>query len=332
MAGDRFKALLLEEAGGKLSAKVTEVETGRLPPGDVTIAIECSTLNYKDGMVIKGLGKLVRSYPHVPGIDFAGRVIESAHPDWHVGDKVVLTGWHVGERQWGGYAQRARVKGDWLVALPSGLSAQQAMAIGTAGFTSMLAVLALERHNLTPDDGDVLVTGAAGGVGSIAVAILAKLGYRVVASTGRMSEAPFLKSLGAAEVIDRAVLGAPTGRPLDTERWGGCIDAVGGTTLATALSQMKLGAAVASCGLAGGPKLETTVMPFLLRGVALLGIDSVLKPMPWRRTAWQRLQHDLPLDKLNALTTYEPLGRVPELADEILAGRVRGRVVVDVNA
>ena len=327
-----FKALLLEESDGKVTSSVQELDEARLPEGDVTVAVDYSTLNYKDGMIVKGIGRLVRTYPHVPGVDFAGTVAESGHPDFKPGDKVVLTGWRVGEVHWGGYAQKARVKGDWLVRLPDGLGSKQAMAIGTAGFTSMLAVMALEEHGLTPDKGEVLVTGAAGGVGSVAAAILAKLGYQVAGSTGRAETHDYLKSLGVATIVDRAELAEAPGRPLDKERWAGCIDAVGGTTLASVLTQMAYRGSVAAVGLAGGNKLETTVIPFLLRGVNLLGIDSVMCPIERRKTAWQRLTGDLPLEHLDAMTSVSGLGDLPGLADDILKGQVRGRTVIDVNA
>jgi acrylyl-CoA reductase (NADPH) len=324
-----FKALVLEEKDGKVAASIKTLEESALPAGDVTVAVEHSTLNYKDGLVLGGLGRLVRTYPHVPGIDFAGTVEKSDNPHWKAGDKVVLTGWRVGESHWGGYAEKARVKGDWLIGLPKGISTKQAMAIGTAGFTSMLAVLALEAHDVTPDKGDILVTGAAGGVGSVATAILAKLGYRVVASTGRQETHDYLRELGAAEIIDRATIEKPSGKPLDAERFAGCVDAVGGTTLAAVLPQIKYRGAVASCGLAGGTKLETTVIPFLLRGVNLLGIDSVMCPVPLRQKAWLRLASDLPMGKLDKMIETAALADLPGLGGQILAGKVRGRVVVD---
>ena len=327
-----FKALVLEESDGKVSSTIEELDEGRLPDGDVTVAIGFSTLNYKDGLVLKGVGRLVRSYPHVPGIDFAGTVEDSAHADFAPGEAVVLTGWRVGEAHWGGHAQKARVKGDWLVKLPEALTARRAMAIGTAGFTSMLAVMALEEHGLAPDGGPVLVTGGAGGVGSVATAILAKLGYQVAASTGRPETHGYLRDLGAAEIVDRAELSEAPTRPLDKERWAGCVDAVGGTTLARVLTQMSYRSSVAAVGLAGGSKLETTVIPFLLRGVNLLGIDSVMCPVERRRQAWARLGRDLPLDKLDAMIEEATLADLPGLAGRILEGRVRGRVVVDVNA
>ena len=327
-----FKALLLEEADGKVTASIQELEDERLPEGDVTVKVEHSTLNYKDGMVIKGIGRLVRTYPHVPGIDFAGTVEESSHADFKPGDPVVLTGWRVGEMHWGGHAQKARVKGDWLVPLPDGLTSKRAMAIGTAGFTAMLAVMALEDHGLAPDGGEVLVTGAAGGVGSVAVSVLAKLGYKVAASTGRAETHGYLKDLGATTIVDRQELAEPTNRPLDKERWVGCVDSVGGTTLARVLTQMSYRASVAAVGLAGGNQLETTVLPFLLRGVNLLGIDSVMCPQPRRKEAWRRLTHDLPTDLLDSMISSAGLSDLPRLADEILKGRVRGRTVIDVNA
>jgi acrylyl-CoA reductase (NADPH) len=327
-----FTALVLHEANGKVEPRIERVGEAALPQGDVTVAVEYSTLNYKDGMIIQGLGRLVRKYPHVPGVDFAGTVERSDSPEFKPGDPVVLTGWRVGEVQWGGYAQKARVKASMLVKRPEGLSAKHAMAIGTAGFTAMLCVMALEQHGLKPDAGDVLVTGAAGGVGSVAVAILAKLGYRVTASTGRSATHDYLRGLGAAAFIDRAELAKKPERPLDSERWAGAIDAVGSTTLATVLTQLKYRAAVAACGLAGGNDLPTTVIPFLLRGVKLLGIDSVMCPQAERKEAWGRLVRDLPMEKLDAMTETVPLAALPELAGRILKGETRGRVVVDVNA
>ena len=327
-----FKALVLEENDGKVSASLQELEESRLPDGDVTVAVDYSTLNYKDGMIVNGIGRLVRHYPHVPGVDFAGTVSESAHPDFAAGDKVVLTGWRVGEAHWGGYAQKARVKGDWLVPLPKGLDAKRAMAIGTAGFTAMLAVMALEEHGVTPAKGEVLVTGAAGGVGSVAVALLAKLGYQVAASTGRAETHDYLRTLGADNIVERAELAEPATRPLDKERWAGAIDSVGGTTLAHLLTQMAYRGSVAAVGLAGGNKLETTVIPFLLRGVNLLGIDSVMCPAAQRKAAWQRLTTDLPMEKLDGMINEATLGDLQHLAGEILKGQIKGRVVVDVNA
>ncbi len=329
---DTFRALVLEESDGMVSASVQTVEDSALPDGDVTVAVEYSDLNYKDGMVVKGIGRLVRAYPHVPGIDFAGTVEASAHADYAPGDKVVLTGWRVGEVWWGGYAQRARVKGDWLIPMPAGFDSKRAMAIGTAGFTAALALIALEREGLTPDSGDLLVTGAAGGVGSVAVALAARAGYRVVASTGRPETHDYLQALGAGELIDRRELSEVPVRPLDKERWAGAIDAVGSTTLAKVLSQLRYRGAVSACGLAGGSDLPATVLPFLLRGVRLIGIDSVMCPVPERKAAWARLARDLPVDLLDSLTEVAPLADLPALSERILKGQVRGRLVVDVNA
>jgi acrylyl-CoA reductase (NADPH) len=326
-----FRALVLHEEGGKIVPRVEAVDEDRLPPGEVTVAVECSTLNYKDGMILQGIGRLVRNYPHVPGVDFAGTVERSDAPEFKPGDPVILTGWRVGETQWGGYAQKARVPASYLVRRPEGISARQAMAIGTAGFTAMLAVIALERHGLKPDAGDVLVTGAAGGVGSVGVALLSRLGHRVVASTGRPEQRDYLIELGAADQIDRATLAAKPSRPLDAERWAGAIDAVGGATLATILTQLKYRAGVAACGLAGGSDLPATVIPFLLRGVNLLGIDSVMCPRGERIEAWQRLVRDLPLDRLDRMTETVPLSVLPGLAPKILGGATRGRIVVDVT-
>jgi len=327
-----IKALVLTEAEGKVTARVDRVAESALPPGEVTVAVEYSTLNYKDGLILNGLGRLVRKYPHVPGVDFAGTVAASDTPAWNRGDKVILTGWRVGEVQWGGYAEKARVKASQLVKLPDRLTTRRAMAIGTAGFTSMLSVMALEDHGLKPDQGEVLVTGAAGGVGSVATAILAKLGYSVTASTGRREQHDYLRGLGAKAFLDRAELAKPVARPLDSERWAGAIDTVGSTTLAMLLTQLKYGASVAACGLAGGNDLPASVVPFLLRGVNLLGIDSVMCPAERRKAAWTRLARDLPLEKLDALTEIVPLGGVVELSKKILKGGIRGRVVVDLGA
>ena len=330
-----FKAILLEERDGKVEAAPRELDEARLPAfegeGGVTVAIEYTTLNYKDGMILGGVGRLVRDYPHVPGIDFAGTVAASDHPDYAPGDPVILTGWRVGEASWGGHAQQARVKGDWLVPLPEGLTTKRAMALGTAGFTAMLAVMALQDHGVTPDQGEVLVTGAAGGVGSVATALLAKLGYRVTASTGRAETHDYLTALGAQTLIDRAELSEPSKRPLESERWAGCVDAVGGTTLARVLAQTRLHGSVAAVGNAGGIKLEATVLPFLLRGINLLGIDSGTCPSPRRRQAWARLAEELPMDKLDAMTGEAVLADLPDLANKILKGQIRGRLVVDVN-
>jgi acrylyl-CoA reductase (NADPH) len=327
-----FRALMLHEEGGKVVPRIEAVDDALLPSGEVTVAVECSTLNYKDGMILQGIGRLVRSYPHVPGIDFAGTVERSESPEFAPGDPVILTGWRVGETQWGGYAEKARVKASHLVRRPEGLTARQAMAIGTAGLTAMLSVMALERHALRPDSGDVLVAGAAGGLGSIAVSLLSQLGYRVVASTGRPELRGYLTELGAADLIDRSILAAKPARPLDSERWAGAVDAVGGTTLATILTQLKYRASVAACGLAGGSDLPGTVLPFLLRGVNLLGIDSVMCPCDERTEAWARLARDLPLDRLERMAETVPLSALPDLARKILQGEVRGRIVVDVAA
>ncbi len=325
-----FRALVLHEEDGNVVPRLESIDDSRLPEGEVTVAVEYSTLNYKDGMILQNQGRLVRQYPHVPGIDFAGTVERSESPKFKPGDPVVLTGWRVGELHWGGYAQRARVKADWLVRRPDGLSSKQAMAIGTAGFTAMLATIALERHGIAPANGEVLVTGAAGGVGSIAVSVLSALGDRVVASTGRLELRDYLTGLGAAELIERAALAQKPIRPLDRERWAGAIDAVGGNTLATILTQLKDRASVAACGLAGGSDLPASVIPFLLRGVNLLGIDSVMCPIDERTQAWGRLARDLPLGRLEQLTEVVPLAQLPDLAPRILKGEVRGRIVVDV--
>ncbi|NKB19710.1 MAG: acryloyl-CoA reductase [Alphaproteobacteria bacterium] len=329
---DEFRALVLEEAEKGVSASIQQLTDDQLPEGDVTVAISHSTLNYKDGMVLKGIGRLVRNYPHVPGIDFAGTVESSESDDYKPGDNVVLTGWRVGEAHWGGYAQKARVKSDWLVPLPSSMTEQRAMAIGTAGFTAMLAVMELEAHGITPKSGPILVTGGNGGVGGVAISILSGCGYEVHASTGRPQLADHLKSIGASEIISREELDVVPERPLIAERWAGVVDAVGGNTLASILPQMKYRGAVAACGLAGGAELNSTVIPFLLRGVKLLGIDSVMCPFDQRKKAWERLAADLSMESLDALTKIVPLGDLPELAGQILKGETQGRVVVDVNA
>ncbi|WP_299818081.1 MDR family oxidoreductase [uncultured Roseibium sp.] len=328
-----FKALIVDkDEDGKTSASIQQIEETRLPEGDVTVNVEYSTLNYKDGLCLGPGGGLVRTYPHVPGIDFAGTVDESSDDWYQPGDKVVLTGWRVGEAWWGGYAQRARVKGEWLVPLPQGLTTRDAMAVGTAGFTAMLAIMALEDHGLKPENGPVLVTGAAGGVGSVATAILSNLGYEVAAVTGRESTWEYLKALGASRIVPRDDVSETVKRPLESETWAGCIDAVGGSMLARILGQMKYGASVAAVGLAGGAALPATVVPFLLRGVNLLGIDSVMKPYDARLKAWERLAKDLPMDKLETVIQTATLEDLPRLGADILKGQVKGRVVVDVNA
>ena len=298
--------------------------------GDVTVQVAWSTLNYKDGLAITGRSPVVRRFPMIPGIDFAGTVVASQHPAWHAGDQVLLNGWGVGETHYGGLAEKARVKGDWLVRLPAAFTPRQAMAIGTAGYTAMLCVLALEKHGIKPDDGEILVTGAGGGVGSVAIALLAKLGYQVVASTGRLAESAYLTGLGAASVIDRAELAAP-GKPLGKERWAGVVDTVGSHTLANACATTRYRGAVAACGLAGGMDFPSTVAPFILRGVTLYGIDSVMAPRPVREEAWARLARDLDVGRLEALTTEIGLAEAPAYAEKILAGQVRGRLVVRVG-
>jgi acrylyl-CoA reductase (NADPH) len=329
----QFRALVLEEQEGKVVSGLRTLASDALPAGDVVVAVRYSDLNYKDGMVLKGIGRLVRSYPHVPGIDFSGVVEESGSPQFKPGDEVILTGWRVGEIHWGGYATRARVKADWLVPLPPGMTLRQAMAIGTAGFTAMLALMALEEHGLKPENkGEVLVTGAGGGVGSIAVALLARLGYRVAAVTGRADTHAYLKELGAATIVDRAEMETPPKGPLGPERWSGCIDNVGGAALANVLAGLCYYGSCAAVGNAGGIGFTATVIPFLLRGVNLLGIDSATCPTGRRMIAWSRLARDLPMDKLETMTQVVPLAGVAPLADDILKGRVRGRTVVDVNA
>ncbi|GIT87333.1 acryloyl-CoA reductase [Roseobacter sp. OBYS 0001] len=329
-----FKALVVnkDEESGKTSAAVEEMTVDQLPAGEVTVAVEYSTVNYKDGLCIGPGGGLVRHYPHIPGIDFAGTVETSEDARYAPGDKVVLTGWRVGEAHWGGYSQKARVKADWLVPLPAGLDTRQAMAVGTAGFTSMLAVMALEDHGLTPGNGPVLVTGAAGGVGSVAVAILANLGHEVAGVTGRPETGDYLQSLGATQIVARDEINETVKRPLEAETWAGCVDAVGGAMLARVLGQMKYGASVSAVGLAGGAGLPATVIPFLLRGVNLLGIDSVMQPYDNRVRAWERIARDLPMDKLEAMVQPATLSDLPKLGSDILKGQVKGRVVIDVNA
>ena len=328
-----FNALVVEKDDeGKTSASVQQIDLDQLPDGEVTVAVEYSTVNYKDGLCVGPGGGLVRNYPHIPGIDFAGTVESSSDSRYKAGDKVVLTGWRVGEAHWGGYSQKARVKADWLVPLPDGIDARQAMAVGTAGFTAMLAVMALEDHGLKPGNGPVLVTGAAGGVGSVATAILANLGYEVAGVTGRPETAEYLKSLGARQIVAREDLNETTKRPLEAETWAGCIDAVGGDMLARVLGQMKYGASVSAVGLAGGAALPATVIPFLLRGVNLLGIDSVMQLYDNRLRAWKRVASDLPMDKLESMIQPATLSDLPQLGKDILKGQVKGRVVVDVNA
>ncbi|MEP2979954.1 MAG: acryloyl-CoA reductase [Lentilitoribacter sp.] len=328
-----FNAIIVEKDDeGKTSASVKAINDSDLPEGNVTIAVEYSTVNYKDGLCIGPGGGLVRNYPHIPGIDFAGTVEASDDDRYKPGDKVVLTGWRVGEAYWGGYSQKARVNADWLVPLPEGLTTRQAMAVGTAGFTAMLAVMALENQGMKKGEGPVLVTGAAGGVGSVATAILSHLGYEVAGVTGRPETADYLKSLGATQIVAREEINETTKRPLEKETWAGCIDAVGGEMMARVLGQMQYGASVAAVGLAGGAALPATVIPFLLRGVNILGIDSVMQPYDNRVEAWKRVATDLPLDKLEDMIVPAKLSDLPKLGKDILKGQVKGRVVVDVNA
>jgi len=330
-APDTFRALVLEERDGQVSADIQTLGRDALPAGDVLVRVAYSGLNYKDGLALAGKNKIVRFYPMIPGIDFAGEVVESQSPLFQPGDRVALTGWGVGERHWGGYAQLARVSSEWLVPIPAVFSFQEAMAIGTAGVTAMLCVQALEEHGLTPEKGEVLVTGASGGVGSMAVAILAKLGYEVVAESGKADIRGYLLELGARETIDRAAL-APSGGPLGAARWHGVVDTVGGEMLAGALRTMAYGASAAACGNAGGFALNTSVLPFILRSVTLIGIDSLPLPQTRRMVVWERLASDLPMSALQRATRVVPLAEAPGLADEILAGRLHGHVVVDVNA
>lgn len=326
---ERFKAILISRDEEKRqSVAVTELTEADLMDGDVTVAVEASTVNYKDGLAITGKSPVVRRFPLVPGIDFAGTVLSSSHPDWKAGDKVILNGWGTGETHHGAYAGRSRVKGDWLVPLPAGMSVFDAMSVGTAGYTAMLSVMALERHGITPDRGPIVVTGAAGGVGSVAIAILSKLGYHVIASTGRISEEAYLKELGAAEIISRDELSGPA-KPLAKERWAGGVDAVGSHTLANVLSMTSYGGAVAACGLAQGMDLPTSVAPFILRGVSLLGIDSVMAPKALRLEAWKRIGIDLDHTKLSAISTRIGFDGIIDAAKAIIDGRIRGRVVID---
>jgi acrylyl-CoA reductase (NADPH) len=325
-----FKAIRIDKAEKGTTAALVQFDEADLMEGDVTVRVEWSTLNYKDGLAVTGKAPVVRRFPMIAGIDFAGTVEQSSHPRWKAGDRVICNGWGLGETHLGAYAEKARVKGDWLVRLPDGISARDAMAIGTAGYTAMLAVLALEQQGLKPANGPVVVTGAAGGVGSVATAILAKLGYHVIASTGRVSEADYLKSLGAAEVIDRNELSAPA-KPLAKERWAGGVDSVGSTTLANLLSMTKYRGAIAACGLAAGMDLPTSVAPFILRGVCLLGIDSVMCPIELREIAWKRLRNDLESTKLSEITDEIGLDEVIGTGAKILAGQVRGRIVVKIS-
>jgi len=324
-----FKAIRIDKAEKGTTAALAQFDEAELMEGDVIVRVEWSALNYKDGLAVTGRAPVVRRFPMIAGIDLAGTVEQSSHPQWKPGDKVICTGWGMGETHLGAYAEKARVKGDWLVRLPRGMSTREAMAIGTAGFTAMLSVLALEKHGLTPNHGPVVVTGAAGGVGSVATALLWKLGFHVIASTGRLSEADYLKGLGAAEVIDRCELSGPA-KPLAKERWAGGVDSVSSTTLANVLSMTKYAGAIAACGLAAGMDLPTSVAPFILRGVCLLGIDSVMCPIEVRKTAWTRLASDLDRAKLTEITHEIGLGQVIDAGAKILAGQVRGRIVVKI--
>jgi acrylyl-CoA reductase (NADPH) len=323
-----FRAILVEKTGDGQAAAIAELPESRLPEGDVLLEVERSTVNYKDALAITGRSPVVRKFPMIPGIDGAGVVRESSHPQWRPGDRVLVNGWGVGESHWGCLAEVARLRGDWLQAVPAPFTSAQAMALGTAGYTAMLCVMALERNGVAPAQGEVLVTGAAGGVGSVAVALLARLGFRVVASTGRAAEADYLKRLGAAEILDRAALAAP-GKPLQKERWAGVVDAVGSTTLANACAQTRYRGTVAACGLAGGMDLPASVAPFILRGVSLLGVDSVMAPVEERRAAWDRLARDLDPTRLASMTREIGLAEALPAAAQVLAGQVRGRLVVD---
>ena len=327
-----FRALLLEKSEDGVSASIKQLKDEQLPAGDVTVSISYSTLNYKDGMILKGVGGLVRNYPHIPGIDFVGRVERSEASEYSVGDKVILTGWRVGEARWGGFSEKARVQSGWLVPLPKELTEKRAMAIGTAGLTAMLAVLEFQSNGLRPQNGPVLVTGANGGVGSVAINLLAGYGYEVHASTGRLDLSDDLKSIGASEIIAREELNAVPERPLLSERWAGVVDTVGGDTLATVLPQIKSRGVVAACGNAGGIKFSSTVIPFLLRGIKLSGIDSAMCPTGQRKKAWERLSEDLSTTALDGLTTTISLDDLPVLAGKILKGKIKGRTIVDINA
>jgi acrylyl-CoA reductase (NADPH) len=325
-----FRAIQISKTETGQKVEFVDLSESDLMEGDVTIAVSHSSVNYKDGLALTGKAPIIRKFPLIPGVDFAGTVTASSHKSWKVGDQVILNGWGVGEQHHGGFAEMARVNGDWLVAVPKGWSCADAMAVGIAGFTAMLCIMALEEQGVKPGDGEILVTGAAGGVGSVSIALLAKLGYKVAASTGRMNEAEFLKGLGAATVIDRNEFNGPV-KPLAKMRWAGAIDSVGSTTLANVLSQMNNEAAVAACGLAQGMDLPTSVAPFILRGVRLIGINSVTTPLLRRQTAWNRIARDLDRDQLHALTTHVKLEDVPRIAEDIVKGQVRGRVVVDIR-
>ena len=326
-----FKALAMIEQDDAIATVIAELEESDLPEGDVLIDVAYSSLNYKDGLVLNNLGGLVKTYPHIPGIDLSGTVAHSDHPDFQPGDLVVCTGWRVGEIHWGGYAQKARLKGEWLTKLPANLTPRTAMGLGAAGLTAIIALEALEDHGLIPDRGEVLITGAGGGVGSFSVLLLSALGYNVTASTGRPELAPYLKDLGARTVIPRQGLAEPSQRPLESARWAACIDSVGGTTLTRALAQMDYGASIAAVGLAGGSEFTATVIPFLLRGVNILGVDSAFYPIVRRTRAWERLARELPLDKINTICCETGLAHLPQLGKDILEGKIRGRVIINPN-
>ena len=334
MSTETFRALMLNaDEDGKVNAAITELTHNDLPEGgDVLIAVDYSTINYKDGLVINGLGKLVRDYPHIPGVDLAGTVLESNDDRYKPGDQVVATGWRMGEIWWGGHAERARIKADWLVPLPEGMTTRQVMSMGTAGLTAALSIMALENQGVTPDGGDILVTGAAGGVGSVAVTMLAKKGYSVAAVTGRPETADYLTGLGASKIIPREDLSEPTTRPMESATWAGCIDNVGGSTLSRVIGQMAYGGTIASLGNAGGIKIETNVLPFILRGVNLLGIDSVMQPYENRVKAWQNIANWMDMAKLDAMVTETNLDGVTDYASAILKGQVKGRILVNPNA
>jgi acrylyl-CoA reductase (NADPH) len=329
---DPFRAVILENTDGNVRASVKQLPANSLLDGDVLVSVAYSSLNYKDALAVTNRGKIARRFPMVPGIDFAGTVAESKSSRFHPGDKVVLTGWGVGEEHWGGLAQLARVKAEWLLPLPEGLTLKQAMSIGTAGLTAMFCVMLLEEHGVQPDQGDVLVTGATGGVGSVAVMLLARLGYRVVAATGKVDAHDFLKSIGAGEIVGRDTFTGRSGKPLESGRWAGAVDTVGGETLSAILRQMNRDGCVAAVGLAGGAELHTTVYPFILRGVSLVGISSVYMPVERRRAAWTRLMRELPMDALDRMTRVTRLDEVTALCEQMIAGKTRGRIVVDVNA
>ncbi len=325
-----FKGILINKDDTGYHATIQDIDESQLPEGDVTIDVEYSTINYKDALAITGKSPIIRTFPLVPGVDLAGKVTQTSNPEFAVGDYVVLNGWGVGEKHWGGYAQKARLKGDWLIPLPNNFTSKQAMEIGTAGYTAMLCILALEKHGITPDKGEIIVSGSSGGVGSVAIALLSKLGYQVVAITGRIEEEPYLKSLGASEVMPRSAF-SEAGRPLAKERWAGAVDTVGSTTLANICASTKYGGVVTACGLAGGMDFPATVAPFILRGVTLAGIDSVMAPKDIRMQAWQRLGTDLDISKLESLSNEIPLSNVIATAPDLLEGKVRGRLVVNVN-